>query len=52
MIKKKKRAVMRIDWNKKYTTITAYAILAAGACIVICAVVFNLGEVFSTVRRV
>ncbi|MEY8382445.1 AI-2E family transporter [Christensenellaceae bacterium 44-20] len=42
---------MRIDWNKKYTTITAYAVLAAGACILICAVVFNLGEVFSTIRR-
>ena len=42
---------MRIDWNKKYTTITAYAVLAASACILICAVVFNLGEVFSTIRR-
>lgn len=42
---------MKIDWNKKYTTITAYAILAVGACILFCAVIFNIGDVFSTLRQ-
>ena len=51
MIKKKKRRPMKIDWNKKYTTITAYAILAVGACILFCAVIFNIGDVFSTLRQ-
>lgn len=42
---------MKVDWNKKYTTITTYAVLAVGACILFCAVVFNIGQVFSTIRK-
>ena len=42
---------MKVDWNKKYTTITTYAVLAVGICILFCAVIFNIGDVFSTIRK-
>ncbi|MDE5583607.1 MAG: AI-2E family transporter, partial [Ruminococcus sp.] len=42
---------MKINWNEKYNTISAYTVITFGACILVYALIFNftiIGQAVST----